>query len=113
MSPALTAPPSQDVLCTSCMTRMDSGGLKCSKCQNFIHLSCSELPKYLMVRYAVSIAHYCCIRCYKNETGVEKYEEELQSISELMVRERLLIIPAAVDAPAVPNQDQTSTFQIK
>ena len=110
MSPVLTAPPAQDVLCTSCMTRLDSGGLKCCKCQKFIHLSCSELPKYLMVRYAVSSAQYCCIRCCKTEMGEEKYEEELQSISDLMVREGLLIIPAAVDAPSLPNQDQTSTF---
>ena len=112
MSPALTTPPSEDCLCASCMAKLDSGALKCSKCQKFVHVSCSELPKYYLVRLATSGAMYCCVRCCKTEAGEERYEEERQSINELFEREKLLIVPSTNDGHETSSGDVTSFRQL-
>ena len=97
MSPALTGLLGIDEVCKSCMAKLDTGALKCSKCQHFIHMSCSGLPEYQMVRFAVSQAQYMCMSCCKIDTGDQKYEEELKSIKDLLDREKLLITPPESD----------------
>ena len=96
MSPALTDAPNEAV-CKSCMTILDGRGLKCTKCQSFIHVSCSELPEYLLVRYAVSSIQYCCKVCCKNETGEERYPQEISAIQDLKEKEKQIILQATAE----------------
>ena len=98
MSPAITGLLGIDEVCKSCMAKLDTAALKCSKCQHYIHMSCYGLPEYQMVRFAVSQAQYLCMSCCKTDTGDQKYEEEVKSIKELLDREKLLITPPESDS---------------
>ena len=106
MSPAVTGLLGVDEVCNSCMAKLDTGALKCSKCQNLIHLSCSGLPEYQMVRFAVSQAQYLCMRCCKTDTGEQKYEDELMNIKDLLDREKLLIVPPVSDPEPQPDPNE-------
>ena len=92
MSPALTAPP-ENTKCVSCEAALDSGALKCSKCSQFVHLFCSNYPRYALIRLATSGVQYCCIRCLKVEVTEEKYNDEFKEIDDLIEREKAIIIP--------------------
>ena len=104
MSPALTAPP-ENTKCVSCEAALDSGALKCSKCSQFVHLFCSNYPRYALIRLATSGVQYCCIRCLKVEVTEEKYNDEFKEIDDLIEREKAIIIPNSQN-----SQEPVRTF---
>ena len=108
MSPALTDAPSEGV-CFSCMVTLDERGLKCTKCHRFIHVQCSELPDYILVRYAVSSIQYCCIQCCKSEIGEENNREETDAIQQLREREKSIVREITDENSQVSTETETHT----
>jgi len=100
MSHALTSSPPEGCLCASCMSRVDSDALECTKCHSCVHVYCAQLPVYQLVKYAMSSAQYWCIRCCKNEAGEEEYNKEAKRIAELIEREKAIIASAKDEANA-------------
>ena len=97
MSPALTSTPEDETLCSSCHIKLDSGGLKCAKCQTFVHLRCSQLPLYQLVRFAKRNAQFWCVRCCKADIGDAEYDEETGALEELIDRERAIVLRSKED----------------
>ena len=108
MSPALTDAPN-DGVCQSCETQLDGRGLRCTKCTKYTHVSCSELPDYQLVRYALSNIQYCCIRCCKTETGEDIYNLEITQIHELKEKEDQIVKNVDDDTTVSPEEEENSS----
>ena len=99
MSPALTAiPPTPDgearPKCIGCMGDLSDSALKCGHCQAHVHLRCSGLPDYLLIRLAVTQSSYSCLICVKlkDMKGDEaSYSAELTKINETIAKEISII----------------------
>ena len=91
------APP----ICYSCAGDLSDVALKCKHCQIFIHLRCSELPEYLLLRLAATQNSYACAKCVKEKelgNDDEKIETESTKIKETIAKEASLIEAANRDA---------------
>ena len=108
MSPALTDAPN-DGVCQSCETQLDGRGLRCTKCTKYTHVSCSELPDYQLVRYALSNIQYCCIRCCKTETGEDIYNQEITQIHELKEKEDQIVKNVDDNTTESPEEEENSS----
>ena len=98
MSPAITTIPAGSdnrarATCSSCMVVVSDLALKCSGCQCCVHLRCSELPDYQLVRLAQSQAQYVCSNCVKTKTlqSTEEYDNEVTKIKEAIAKEISII----------------------
>ncbi|KAK4308902.1 hypothetical protein Pmani_019427 [Petrolisthes manimaculis] len=52
--------------CDKCSGEIDSAALKCEQCKRFIHVACSLLPTYTIVKYFTSRVQYFCENCIKS-----------------------------------------------
>ena len=113
MSPALTSTPEDETLCSSCHIKLDSGGLKCTKCQTFVHLRCSQLPLYQLVRFAKRNAQFWCVRCCKADLGDAEYDDETGALEELIDREKAIVMRSREDdeSSTVNSEEQTGQGQ--
>ena len=99
MSPAITAvnfPENEDEtaaqVCVSCLGLLTETALKCKNCQALVHLRCSGMPEYQLVRFAVTQAAYTCGKCVKSkDMNEERFEAELTKIRETMAMEESII----------------------
>ena len=78
--------PTEGVECPECKSGFSAHMLRCSECGAFVHLSCSKLPDYLLVRLATTRASFACGSCVRVKTG-EKWNEVLGEIKQLMDNE--------------------------
>ena len=67
--------------------------VKCAKCQVFVHLRCTGLPEYQLVRLAVSQAQFSCANCVKTKDveDEERYNAEVTNIREKIAKEISII----------------------
>ena len=91
MSPAVTPiPPTTGEetrqKCLSCKGALADSALKCDTCTEYVHLRCSGLPDYQLIRLAVSQCSYNCSDCVKAKDlrgDDEKHKLEATKIKEL------------------------------
>ena len=84
--------------CTSCKGELADSALKCKNCNEYTHLSCSSVPKYMLIRFSIAQASYICPSCVKiKDLGgdEEKYSEEATKIAEIIAKESSLVSKAA------------------
>ena len=84
--------------CTSCKGELTDSALKCKNCNEYTHLSCSSVPKYMLIRFSIAQASYICPSCVKiKDLGgdEEKYSEEATKIAEIIAKESSLVSKAA------------------
>ena len=106
MSPAITSiPPTPEgearPVCAGCFGTMADASLKCGNCRRLVHLRCSELPEYQLVRLAVTQASFLCAKCVITkdlDNDEEKYSEELLKLREIIAKEVTIIEQANLDA---------------
>ena len=98
MSPAISpiTPPTDGEArptCCCCMGALSEVALKCTGCQAHVHLRCSELPDYQLVRLALSQAQYMCCNCVKTKTvqTMDEYDTETTKIKEAIAKEVSII----------------------
>ena len=92
-------------VCSRCMSVVATAALKCKSCSVMIHLRCSELPEYQLVRFAYTQAQYVCSSCVKTkDMDEEHYDEEVTKVRELMAKEESLIQQTDKDA----NEDESA-----
>ena len=97
--PAITASASSETVCLSCQTDLESQALKCSKCQCFVHLHCSGLPDYFLIRFATSQSQYVCRNCVRSQDmDEEDFNSELTKIHEVIAKEKSSIERLNVEA---------------
>ena len=102
--PAITATPSTSdgetrLTCTSCLGLLAEVALKCKSCLGHVHLRCSGLNEYHLVRFAVTQATYVCAACVKTKDMTQKkYEEEHTKVLETMAKEVSLLEQVRKDA---------------
>ena len=95
--PAISAIPSTSdnasrQTCISCLGLLAEAALKCKNCQAYVHLRCSGLAEYQLVRFRVTNASYVCATCVKTKDMTEeKYGEELTKVREIMAKEESLV----------------------
>ena len=95
MSPAVTPTPltlenGTKPTCESCKGTLADSALKCAGCQGYIHLRCSNLPEYQLIRFVVSQSTYHCSNCVKLKDlkGAEdKFDAEVAKVKELIKKE--------------------------
>ena len=99
MSPAVTTIPATTgdddrQTCMSCVGDLSDSALKCGGCQGYVHLRCSRLPEYQLIRLAVSQISYNCSNCVATKDlqgDGEKLKIETAMIQELIAKEVSII----------------------
>ena len=98
MCPAITPVPTAAddqgrPTCNSCIGELSDMAVKCAKCQVFVHLRCTGLPEYQLVRLAVSQAQFSCANCVKTKDveDEERYNAEVTKIREKIAKEISII----------------------
>ena len=69
--------------CAKCVPQHESEALKCSRCSVWMHLRCSDLPTYMLLRLKTSQASYVCRGCVLkegNESSLKEAEEQIETI---------------------------------
>ena len=81
-----------DTKCSSCMNELEKMAQRCKNCHCFIHLRCSNLPKYMLVRLMNTQNSFSCSKCIRTkEMPEEKYDEDFGKVQALMAKEESLI----------------------
>ena len=70
--------------CRECQNHCNSG-IKCGKCQMWVHYICSEVPIYLLVALVKSNRRYTCRECTKE--GIATYDATFVEIKKNMQEE--------------------------
>ena len=89
-SPAETA-------CSKCQVILEKECLKCSRCSVCMHLRCSDLPDYMLLRYKTSQAGYVCRACVLVEGNEESLKEHQKIIEDIKRKEEEAIKQAVLD----------------
>ena len=114
MSPAITTSTSTTdegtpTTCASCLGLLTEAALKCKNCTAYIHLRCSGLPEYQLVRFAVTQSAFICGNCVKTkDTDEGKYQSELTKIREIMAQEESLIEQTQREADETVNESDAN-----
>lgn len=88
--------------CHICDEEIVEEGLRCSDCDGLSHLSCTGLPTYALVHFALTRAVYVCATCVvKKENKQLSYEEACKKIERLKNSET-----EAKEAPVSPGRDR-------
>ena len=86
--PAITTTASNETMCDSCMNNLGEMALRCKNCMCYIHLRCSDLPEYTLVRLMNTQNSYSCIKCVRTKEMLEeKFEEDILKLRELIAKE--------------------------
>ena len=94
--PSVTTSPSATP-CNKCKIPLEAEALKCSRCSVWMHLRCSDLPTYMLLRYKTSQAQYICRGCVLGEGDPESLEEARGKIEATMLAEEIVIERTAKD----------------
>ena len=86
--------------CSKCLVHLESEALKCARCSCLLHLRCSDLPVYLLIRYKTSQSKYVCRAFVLAEGNSDSLKEAKENITKLMKLEEKAI-KAAIDSANV------------
>lgn len=81
-------------VCLSCMGVVAESALKCGHCGGHVHLRCSELPQYHLIRLAATQSSFSCSGCVKVKDcrgDVAKYNAEFDKVKELIELEESVV----------------------
>ena len=95
MPAIIPSPP--ETTCSKCMVTLDTEALKCNRCSVLMHLRCSDLPMYLLLRYKTSQAQYICRACVLGEGNPESLKEAQVELTATIEREKNAINAAALE----------------
>ena len=80
--------------CAGCFGELADSALKCNNCRGYTHLSCSDVPKYMLIRFLTTQASYFCQSCVKTKDlggDEERYSNEMTKVEEIMAIESSLV----------------------
>ena len=83
MKCAIASSPDQ-TNCVKCLALLEAEGLKCNRCSSWLHLRCSDLPMYMLLRLKTSQAAYICGSCVKGEGDPVNMKAAEEKIAEIM-----------------------------
>ena len=106
--PAIITSPSE-TNCAKCLSKLEAQCLKCSRCSILLHLRCSDLPLYMLLRYKTSQSAYVCRACVLGEGDPDSLKEAEEAIKQLLEKEEKSIKETAVDANASIDQMLSET----
>ncbi|KAK4299710.1 hypothetical protein Pmani_028026 [Petrolisthes manimaculis] len=58
-------------LCNKCTKEVNTLAIRCDQCKNILHVSCTQLPSYTVIKYFTSRIQFTCENCVK--LGIEEY----------------------------------------
>lgn len=96
-----------EVNCAKCLVGLETESLKCSRCSSHMHLRCSDLPVYMLLRLKTSQASYNCRACVLGEGDSANLSLQEASLIEIMEREEAVIKDAAADGSEI---DEVNTI---
>ena len=97
--PAIISSPSE-TNCAKCVSVLGAVCLKCSRCSSLLHLRCSDLSPYMLLRYKTSQSAYICRACVLSEGDPDSLKEAQDAIDQLLENEVKSIENAAKEADA-------------
>ncbi|KAK3882771.1 hypothetical protein Pcinc_004629 [Petrolisthes cinctipes] len=59
-------------LCNKCTKEVSTPAIRCDQCKNLLHVSCTQLPCYTVIKYFTSRIQFTCENCVK--LGIEEYQ---------------------------------------
>ena len=96
--------------CLKCLGALSDTALRCKNCLAHIHLRCSDLADYQLIRFAVTQAAYVCANCVKTkDMSEEKYEEELSKVKAIIAKEGSIIEQTEDDSKTTSQVDSGET----
>ena len=102
--PAIATSPTE-TCCTKCLTALDTEALKCSRCSVLLHLRCSDLPMYMLLRFKTSQAQYICRACVLSEGNPQSLKEAETELEQVLEREKNTVNEAADDSKLSEKSD--------
>ena len=84
---------------------------KCGNCQGHVHLRCSGLPDYQLVRLSVTQSSFSCSNCVKSKDlkgDNAKYDAELNKLKELIAKEESLINQISEQSTISPPENSAN-----
>ncbi|KAK3873530.1 hypothetical protein Pcinc_021497 [Petrolisthes cinctipes] len=77
-------------LCNKCTKEVSTPAIRCDQCKNLLHVSCTHLPCYTVIKYFTSRIQFTCENCVK--LGIEEYQTlvDWTAITELRADIKLL-----------------------
>ena len=70
--------------CVICELECKTACVRCHSCKKFVHAACTLLPPYMLIMYKHSNSRYQCQNCLKDESGEEKYFDEIDQMTKLI-----------------------------
>ena len=74
--------------CAACKTQLEEVRLKCDHCPAQVHLSCSDLPQYIMVRFLSTESGYICRCCVQGKLSPLDMQKTTEKISVTVQNEK-------------------------
>ena len=97
--------------CAGCFGELPELALKCSNCKGYTHLSCSRVPKYMLIRFLNTQVSYFCQSCVKiKDLGgdEERYSNEMTKVEEIIAMESSLVLQVEQEANTTTDElDET------
>ena len=81
--------------CSSCKGPLQDVFLKCDHCIGRVHLDCSELPEYIMVRFLSTEVGYTCQSCGREKLSPLDMKKWQEKVSRTLASERAMVNKAA------------------
>ena len=81
--------------CSSCKGQLHDVFLICEHCPNRVHLDCSELPEYILVRFLSTELGYTCRSCGKKKLSPQDMKKWQEQVSRTLQSERAMPNEAA------------------
>ena len=98
--------------CSKCLVTLEDESLKCDRCKASIHLRCSDLPSYMLLRFKTSQAGYVCRTCVLVEGDPESLKENQEKIDLIIKKEEEVITIAANDCESKSSDSVIKESQI-
>ena len=119
MSPVVTAvAPAREgearPTCYNCVGVLSDSALRCSSCQSHVHLRCSGLLDYQLVRLSVTQSSYNCANCVRAKDmkgDSANYDTELAKIKELIAKEISIIDQQSDESIVNESQEDQNSGQ--
>ena len=94
--------------CYKCRDPLMEEALKCARCSMWMHLRCSDLPVYILLRYKTSQAQYICRACILGEGDEESLKKAQEKVEQTLKAEEDAVKSAAKDEDAVSVEEVNS-----
>ena len=92
--------------CAKCLIPLEDENIKCDRCKSLMHLRCSDLPVYMLLRFRTSQAVYICRACVLGEGDPENLKVQQEKIESTISKEENAIKAGAIESEVNDSKNE-------